>query len=62
MCVSAERDELIRLVQELPGDQIPQALAVIRRLSQPAFMAAAPGDGSSIAEHMDELLRDGFGR
>jgi hypothetical protein len=59
--VSAERDELVRLVQELPEDHVPQALAVVRRLSRPAFMAAASGDGRSIAEDVDELLRDGFG-
>ena len=57
-----ERDELIRLVQELPEEQVGQALAVVRGLSLPAFIAVVPGDGRSIAEDVDELLRDGFGR
>jgi hypothetical protein len=60
--VSVERDELVRLVQELSEDQVGQALAVMQGLSRPAFIAAAPGDGRSIAEDVDELLRDGFGR
>jgi hypothetical protein len=68
--MSAERDQLIRLVQALPEEQIPQALADVRkhltpvreRSWPPAFFASAPGDGTSIAEHADELLREGFGR
>lgn len=60
--MSAERDELIRLVQGLPEDQVEQALTVMRGLSRPAFIAAAPGDGRRIADDVDELLRDGFGR
>jgi hypothetical protein len=66
--VSAERDELIRLAQELPEDQVRAALAEVRkhlrpagdRSWPPAFFASAPGDG--IAEQADELLREGFGR
>jgi hypothetical protein len=68
--VSAERDELIRLVQDLPEDQVPQALADVRRRLQPAserpwppaFFAIAPGDGRSIADEADDLLAEGFGR
>lgn len=68
--VSAARDELLRLVQDLPEDQVPQALTEIRRHLKlvgerprlPAFFAIAPGDGKSIAEESDELLREGFGR
>lgn len=68
--MSAERDELVRLVQDLPEDQVPQVLADVRRHLEPvddrrwppAFFAAAPGDGKSIAEEADELLREGFGR
>jgi hypothetical protein len=67
---SPERDELMRLVQEIPDDQVPDALREIRRHLQPvserpwppAFFASAPGDGVSIAEQADELLREGFGR
>jgi hypothetical protein len=68
--VSAERDELIRLARELPEDQVPAALADVRkhlwpigdRPWPPAFFASAPGDGVGIAEQADELLRKGFGR
>jgi hypothetical protein len=69
--VSAERDELLRLVQDLPEDEVPLALADMRRRHlrpvqerpwPPAFFASAPGDGKSIAEEVDELLSEGFGR
>ncbi|WP_460393364.1 hypothetical protein [Actinophytocola sediminis] len=68
--MSAERDELLRLVQDLPEDQVPQALAEVRRHLRlvkdhpwpPAFFASAPGDGTRIADRADDLLRDGFGR
>jgi hypothetical protein len=68
--VSAEREELLRLVQDLPEDQVPRALADVRRHLRsvqnrpwpPAFFASAPGDGTRIADQADELLREGFGR
>lgn len=68
--VSAERDELMRLVQDIPDDQVPLALADLRRHRQPAserpwppaFFASAPGDGTRIADQVDDLLREGFGR
>jgi hypothetical protein len=68
--MSADRDELERLVHEIPEDQVPLVLADIRRHLRPvedrswppAFFASAPGDGTSIAERADELLREGFGR
>ncbi|MEU6645653.1 hypothetical protein ABZ863_24305 [Saccharomonospora sp. NPDC046836] len=68
--MSADRDELMRLVQELPDEQVQQALSDVRThlrpLSErpwpPAFFASSPGDGISIAEQADELLREGFGR
>ncbi|MPZ83167.1 MAG: hypothetical protein GEV28_23350 [Actinophytocola sp.] len=67
--MSAERDELMRLVQDLPEDQVPQAPAESRHLPPvgervwpPAFFVSAPGDGKRIADHADELLREGFDR
>ena len=68
--MSAERDELLRLVQDLPEDEVPLALADVRRHLRPvedrpwppAFFASAAGDGKSIADEADELLREGFGR
>ena len=67
---SPERDELMRLVQQIPDDQVPDVLHELRRHLRPAgeqswppaFFASAPGDGVSIAEQADELLREGFGR
>lgn len=68
--MSADRDELLRLVQELPDEQVRQALSDVRKHLRPAserpwppaFFSSAPGDGISIAEQADELLREGFGR
>jgi hypothetical protein len=68
--MSADRDELMRLVREIPEDQVPQALAEMRRQVRaarqhtwpPDFFASAPGDGVGIAEQADEILRKGFGR
>lgn len=68
--VSAERAELERLIRQIPDDQVPLALAEMRRHLRPlkdrpwppAFFASAPGDGTSIAETAGELLREGFGR
>jgi hypothetical protein len=55
--VSADRDELMRVVRDLPEDQVQWALSEIRRRLRPtgertwppAFFASAPGDGKSIA-------------
>ena len=68
--MSAEREELLRLVRDLPEDEVSLALAEVRRHLRPVaerpwpptFFASAPGDGKSIAEEADELLREGFGR
>lgn len=67
--MSPEREELERLVHELPEDQVPIVLADLRRhLSSvtsrpsPPFFASAPGDGTSIADQAEDLLREGFGR
>lgn len=68
--VSADRDELMRLVQDLPEDQVGEALAEMRRHLRPvsderpwppAFFGAAAGEPDT-SERVDELLREGFGR
>ena len=68
--VSAERDELMRLVQALPEDQVGEALSEMRRHLHPvaedrpwppAFFGAADGEPDT-SERVDELLREGFGR
>jgi len=68
--VSAERDELLRLVRDLPEDQVAPVLADLRRRLRPPtdrpwpppFFAVVPGDGTSIADKADDLLREGFAR
>lgn len=68
--MSAERDELLRLVREIPEDQVPQALADVRSHLRvvreeawpPAWFGIAERDGSPIASQIDDLLRAGFGR
>lgn len=68
--MSAERDELERLVHEIPDDQVPAALTGMRRHVRPAsrrpwpppWFGIAPGDGTSIANRADELLAEGFNR
>lgn len=65
-----ERAELIRLAQQIPDDQVPDALHEMRRHIQPvserpwppAFFASARGDGESIAAQADKQLRAGFGQ
>jgi hypothetical protein len=68
--MSGERDEWIRLVQDLPDDQVPEVLADVRRHLHPikdrpwpsAWFGIAEGDGSAIGAQSEELLREGFGR
>lgn len=68
--MSAERDELLRLVEELPDEQVPQALAEVRRHLRPvrnrpwppAWFGSVEGDGTPIGARSEELLREGFGR
>ncbi len=68
--MSLERDELARLVREIPDEEVPQALAELRRHVRssaerswpPAWFGIAPGDGSAIGARGDELLAEGFGK
>jgi hypothetical protein len=66
---SAEREELARLVQTIPDEEIPQALAEIRRHLRPAagrrwppaWFGIATGDGTAVGARSEELLDEGFG-
>ena len=68
--MSVERDELLRLVEDLPEDQVPTVLAEVRehvldpsdRSWPPAWFAAVTGSGRDTAGRVDELLAEGFGR
>jgi len=68
--MSGERDELARLIQEIPDDQVPEVLADLRRRLRstphaswpPAWFGIAEGDGSAVGARSEELLADGFGR
>ncbi|GAA5122704.1 hypothetical protein [Haloechinothrix salitolerans] len=68
--MSAERDELLRLVEELPEEEVPQALADVRRHLRPvrerpwppAWFGSIEGDGTAVGARSEELLREGFGQ
>lgn len=68
--MSAERDELLRLVEDLPEEQVPQVLADVRRHLRPvrdkpwppAWFGSVEGDSTSVGARSEELLREGFGR
>lgn len=68
--MSAERDELKRLIEELPDERVPAALAEVRRLREPQAVPAWPPAWFSsfasgrhdLGSNHDDLLADGFGR
>jgi len=67
---SAEREELARLVQQIPDEALPFALAEVRRHLHPvashewppAWFGIATGDGTAVGARSEELLDEGFGR
>lgn len=68
--MSAEREELARLVQQLPDEEVPHVLEEVRRHLRPLrerpwppkWFGAAPGRHRDASECVDELLGNGFGR
>ena len=68
--MSVERDELRRLVEGLPDEQVPEVLAQVRRHLTPvqerswppAFFAAGRAERRDVAARSEELLGGGFGR
>lgn len=69
--MSADREELRRLVEELPDDEVPAALDDLRRHLKPvdrkrawppAWFGAAKSSRADVAARSEELLADGFGR
>ena len=68
--MSAEREELRRLVEQLPDEDVPSVLAEVRRLAvpvssrswPPAFFGAGQASRSDVAARSEEILDEGFGR
>jgi hypothetical protein len=68
--MSAQREELLRLVEELPEEEVPAVLDDVRRHLRaaserplpPAWFGAGEGSADDIAARSENLLRDGFGR
>lgn len=68
--MTAARDELRRLVEQLSDEQIPTALAEVQRLAAsteaapwpPPWFGAITSKRSDTSERVDELLADGVGR
>lgn len=69
--MSAERDELRRLVEELPAEGVRAAIDEVRRhlgsseLERswpPAWFGAAKGSRPDVAARSEELLAEGLGR
>jgi hypothetical protein len=68
--MSVQREELLRLVEELPEEEAPAVLDDVRRHLQsirerpwpPAWFGAGEGSAVDVAARSEDLLRDGFGR
>ena len=67
--MSVQREELLRLVEELPEEEVPAVLNDVRRHLRsvrerpwpPAWFGAGEGPAGDIAARSEDLLRDGFG-
>ena len=68
--MSAQREELLRLVEELPETEVPAVLDDVRRHLRavknkawpPAWFGAGQGSASDVAARSEDMLDDGFGR
>ena len=68
--VSAERDELKRLVEELSDDRVPAVLAEARRQTQPQpaggwpppWFASFSSGRTNLGSNHEDVLAEGFGR
>jgi len=66
--MSAQREELLRLVEELPEEEVPAVLDDVRRhlrtVSErpwpPAWFGAGEGSAENIAARSEDLLGNGF--
>jgi hypothetical protein len=68
--MSAQREELLRLVEELPETEVPAVLDDVRRHLRavtneswpPAWFGVGQGSTSDVAARSEDMLDDGFGR
>lgn len=67
--MTAARDELRRLVEQLPEEKVSTALSELQRLSEkqptdtwpPKWFGSIDGP-SDLSERLDDYLTEGFGR
>jgi hypothetical protein len=68
--MSVQRDELLRLVEELPEDEVPAVLDDVRRHLRvvqgrswpPTWFGAGRSTDTDVAARSEELLDEGFGQ
>ena len=68
--MSVQREELLRLVEELPEDEVPAVLDDVRRHLRavrdrswpPAWFGAAKSQTTDVSARSEDLLGEGFGR
>lgn len=69
--MSGDREELRRLVEELPDERLPAVLAEARRQAQPltpaavwppSWFGAVTSTRTDLGRNHEDLLADGFGR
>jgi len=68
--MSVQREELLRLVEELPENEVPAVLDDVRRHLRavrdrswpPAWFGAGESSTPDVAARSEDLLGDGFGR
>jgi hypothetical protein len=68
--MSVQRDELLRLVGELPEEEVPAVLDDVRRHLRavkdrpwpPTWFGAGEAQTDDVAARSEDLLEDGFGR
>jgi hypothetical protein len=68
--MTAARDELRRLVEQLPEEQLSNALVELQRLAEeqptgtwpPKWFGSITAGRSDTSQRVDEMLAEGFGR
>jgi hypothetical protein len=66
--MSVQREELLRLVEELPEDEVPTVLDDVRRHLRaikgqswpPAWFGAGQSETTDVASRSEDLLDEGF--